>query len=344
MSNLAQICYLLAAAVVYLLTVSSSREDLQSAVDWYIKGCIVASLFAMYQLANATVHIPYPESILYSNTGHVIYRAYRINGMWRLNSTFNEASAMAGFLTTGLALQACAMVSQPLRLGTCLSFLLMLLAIIMSISSTGYVCLVLIVLLGVPLYVGYVMRRKAISPSTLVFGIVLLVGTTAFFTLSDTAGASFMKVINSVLLDKKNSESYREREDSHRSAMATFADTYYMGAGWGSIRSSGLTYMLFGTVGVIGAALFLGFYLSTFLPLFGRARPPSAAPGRGLFEQSLFGATILLGGLVIAGAEPTIPILWLLFGVATVGPPTADEIGSAMPIGLPRLAPMADSV
>jgi predicted Co/Zn/Cd cation transporter (cation efflux family) len=93
-----------AVVVVFLLAVSSKRKDLEDALDWYMRGCVTAAIVAVYQLANAITHIPYPDAVLYSNPSYVIYRAYKINGLWRLNGPFTEASDMAGAMVVGLAL------------------------------------------------------------------------------------------------------------------------------------------------------------------------------------------------------------------------------------------------
>jgi hypothetical protein len=69
-ANLFQIIYLLAVATMYLLAICSSRETIQSAVTWYVRGCLLICFFALYQLANAVLHVPYPSSVLYSNPSY----------------------------------------------------------------------------------------------------------------------------------------------------------------------------------------------------------------------------------------------------------------------------------
>ncbi|QHN02182.1 hypothetical protein FTO74_01390 [Granulicella sp. WH15] len=315
--NFAQICYLLAAGVIYMLAVTSTREELDLAVTWYVRGCITASFFAVYQLANGIAHIPYPDIVLYSNPSHVIYHAYQINGLWRLNSTFPEASEMATFLTVGIGLMGWRLVTRPLRASALFYFTLMLGALLLTQSSLGYASLAFILAAGGALTVRYLFGQGGISLAKLLLVVTLAGGTVGLFVTTN-AGAMVNKVINSVLLEKKNSVSYRERTETHVAALETMEKTFYMGAGWGSIRASGLTYMLLGTVGVPGFILFTGFFLSLFAPLLQKGR---ASERNDLFEQSLFALTIMILGLGVAGSEPVQPILWALFGVASAARP-----------------------
>jgi hypothetical protein len=272
------------------------------------------------------MHVPYPDSALYSNKAHVVYHAYKIGDFWRLNATFTEASEMAGFLTVALGLLGWELFTRPLRLKRCLSFVLIMVSILFTFSSTGYLVVAFMLLLSGILYVRYLMRRGGIAASKLIVAIIVVSAGLAL-TTNTSARETVTEVVGSVLLDKDKSASYRDRTESHAEALATLSDTYYMGAGWGSIRASGLGYVLLGTVGVIGLALFISFYCSLFIPIFRRRRPNEHKLHGDLFDQSLFGVTILLCGMAVSGAEPTLPTLWVLFGIATAGRTTSSTSG-----------------
>ena len=264
LSNFAQLCYLMAVVMLYFIAVSSSRDDLQEALDWYVRGCITAAVIAIYQLLNATMHVPFPEAIIYSNKVHVVYRAYKIGGMWRLNGTFNEASEMAGFMIVGIALLGWKMMTRPFSLATAASLALLLFALISTQSSTGYATLVVLIPTGAVLYARYLFRGGMLSHGHIIMGVVLAMCSAATFSLSKDAVSTVSNAVTSTLLEKKNSDSYRERRDTDDAAMKTLQDTYYMGAGWGSARASGLFYCLLGNVGVPGVVLFVGFLGDAF--------------------------------------------------------------------------------
>ncbi|HEY0758374.1 MAG TPA: hypothetical protein VGD59_03860 [Acidisarcina sp.] len=321
LSNVAQLCYLLASAILYFLAVACTREELKRALEWYVRGCIVAALFAMYQLLNAVAHIPYPDKALYSNPSHVVYRAYMINGIWRLNSTFNEASEMAGFMIVGLALLGWTIMTSPLRFWRTCCFALMLLSLLLTISSVGYLCLGYMLIMGAVFYTRHMFHSRGLSAAKLILSVVLLTSGIAIALVSTQTVHLVNQVITSTILDKKSTDSYRERVHTHVAALQTLSQTHYMGAGWGSVRASGLIFFLLGSVGVPGVIMFFGFIGSLFLPLFRRAPPGQSREGRSLIETSLFAMSTLLLAMGVAGAEPVAPILWVLFGVATVAYP-----------------------
>jgi hypothetical protein len=287
-ANAFQVCYLLAAVAIYFLALLGSRASLQVAMDWYLRGCLVICFFAMYQLANGMFHIPYPSPVLYSNPSYVIFPAYKINGFWRLTSTLTEASSMAFYLGAGIALQGWQMLARPLKWKPAASFALMVVCLLLTQSSTGYLLLLFIMAVGCPIYALSLFRRRAIPRAmVLVLLPAAMVGTVLFTTTS--ASTIVGKEIQSVLLDKKNSSSYKERTESNIAAMQAARQTFYLGTGWGSLRCSGLGYLLIGTVGIPGLLLFVVFFSSLFFPLL---RRPHRETDATLFEGSLFATTL----------------------------------------------------
>jgi len=315
-ANVFQIFYLLAVVVVYLIALSSSRQSLNSALRWYVRGCEVICLVAIYQLLHATVHIPYPSSVLYSNPAYVIYPAYKINDLWRLNSTLSEASGMAGYLSSGIALQAWWVFTRPFRWGSSLSLMLLVVSLLFTQSSTGYLSLIVIVMVGGVLYAQHLFRSGGMSRPILLMLIVFAIcGTVVFATASAQILAT--REIQSVLIDKKDSSSYRERTEGNVAAVHAARETYLLGTGWGSLRCSGLGYLLIGTVGLPGLLLFTCFLTALCVPLFSRLE---ATRTESLYGPSLFATAVYLFGAAVAGAEPISPVLWLLFAVGSAGP------------------------
>jgi hypothetical protein len=314
-ANLYQIIYLIAMGTLYLMGVFSTRETLQSAIRWYVYGCGLLAVFSFYQLANALYHIPYPSSILYSNHAYVIYPAYQVNGMWRLNSTMTEASSTAFYLAVAIALQGWRALHGVFRWPSFLLLGLLIVALLLTQSSTGYLSLMFIILLAVLLYCCHLVRGGGTSRMILA-GLVLiaLFGTVVFSATS--ASIVVGKEISSLILEKKNSSSYADRTASNVAAIESAEQTYFMGTGWGSLRCSGLGYILVGTVGIPGLLLFAVFVVTLFMPLATGRR----GPGSSLYEQSLVGTTVALFAASLSGAEPVIPILWVLFAAASVAP------------------------
>ena len=172
--NLAQILYLLAAVVMYVLALTASQSELEDVLTWYVRACKFAALMALYQLAGAIVHVPYPDAILYTSPGHTIYHAYQMNGFWRLNSTFNEASEMAGFLTMALGMQGWKLVTEPLKVKDVLWFVLMLGMIVLTFSTTGYLCLAFMATVGLACLARRTMQQGGISMARLLVLVVAI--------------------------------------------------------------------------------------------------------------------------------------------------------------------------
>ncbi len=333
-SNFAQPCYLLAAYTVFLISIHSTREQLRNALNWYVYSCVCLSLFSMYQLLNAVAHVPYPSAILYSNTTHMIYSAYKIGGLWRLNSTLSEASGVAFFLGMGLALQGWHLATHRIRLKPAAAFLLMLTAMVLTVSTLGYACLGTVIGLGALMYSRYSFRRQGMAPVKMILLLTALAVIVPALLLTDL-GPGIAKVFRSVFIDKVGSDSYRERSLWNTLALQTSHDSYYFGAGWGSVRASSFACSLMGNVGIPGTLLFVTFLLQLARPLF---RPRRYARFE-MFERSLFALFVMLVGLVVAGSDPISPMSWVLFAVATASKPLASRV----PVSLGRSVPAGAS-
>ena len=191
----------------------------------------------------------------------------------------------------------------------------MVVTLLLTLSSTGYLSLIVTVLAGSALTLRAVFRAQSLSRGKAILLLAAaLVVTVALITTNATAMIN--KAIHSVLLDKEDTSSYRERTASNYAAMETARQTYYMGAGWGSVRCSSLGPGLLATVGILGTLLFCTFLLSLALPLFG----PSKISQRGdTYEKSMLGTLVILAAMMVAGNEPDQPILWVLFAACAAG-------------------------
>jgi hypothetical protein len=337
-ANLAQICYLLAATAIFVVAMSSSRASLRSALDWYVRGCVVAALFSIYQLAYVVAHVPYPSAFLYSNTRYAIFHAYMIHGVYRLNSTFVEASGMAPHMAAGIVLQGWDLLTQPLRWRPCLALALMTYALIHTLSSTGYLSLILIFLMSGGYVVWSYLRTYTFAPAKAALLLVAL-GLGSIALLNSNAAQTVDNVTHAILIDKDKTSSYTERTEWNQDAMETARQTYYMGAGWGSVRCSSLAYGLLATVGVIGILLFIAFFLSLLSPLFSGHYKAQVGD---IYEKALLAAFVLLSAMVVSGNELDSPILWVTFAAGAMGPAAhglwSNEMASGQSSWVRRLA------
>jgi hypothetical protein len=162
------------------------------------------------------------------------------------------------------------------------------------------------------LYVGSLVASRRLDPGKMVIGLVAVLSLSTLFIVSPEARDTVGRVASSVLLDKQQSDSYKARTESHASALLTLRDTYYTGAGLGSMRASGMGYMVLASMGIPGFLLLIAAYFALFL------KPQRGAWCNHLRERSLFAVSMLLCGLFIAGAQPLGANLWFLFGTSIV--------------------------
>lgn len=324
LANFAQLCYLAASFALYLIAIGRPKAELDVALNWFVRGCVVAAGIAFYQLLNAVAHVPYPSQVFYSNPSYVIFPAYQLNGMWRLNGPFTEASDMAGFMMVGISLQGWTLMHRKLTVGRVLSFLMMVFALLMTQSSVGYLVITLVCVMSVVVYLRYLWRGGELSHGKMALLLLLVCGVAVACLDSQVVG-TVQKVITATLFDKQNSASYRDRTSTHETALQTLTDTWYIGAGWGSARASGLIYVLLANTGLLGVALFGCMLFSFTLPLFrgsggvrrvvGEHRDDTEGFSLGAI---LFAMLMLLVTMMVAGSELGMPVLWILFGAATL--------------------------
>jgi hypothetical protein len=336
MPNVAQLFYLAASAIIFMLTITSTREELDTAITWYLHGCITATVIAAYQLSNAIIHVPFPDALIYSNPGHTIYHAYMISGMWRLNSTFTEASDMAGALIPGFAIIGWNLMKNRLRFSNIIKFVAMLSAILMTLSTTGYLCLSLLAAFAAIGCMHHVLSARGANPIKLLLLILILATASTTYILSNSVRTKTYNIISSVILNKRGSESYIAREGSHSRALRTLSDTDYLGAGLGSTRASGMAYTILASSGVPGLALLFLAFLVLCLPIVHPSKYAHPA-NLELARRTLLGLCLYLTALLLAGSEPIGPVLWLLFGAALVYPGYTKPEPSKLPLIYPWL-------
>jgi hypothetical protein len=190
----------------------------------------------------------------------------------------------------------------------------------LSVSSTAYASLFL--LLGLYLFYdtdaisaeGKILRKsirkKALSLLLLcvVFVLVLL--------LSSDFLSYFLDLVNTLLIEKTETTSYVERSSWTAAGIDAFIESYGLGVGVGSVRTSNFFVNILASTGVLGAGLFGSFLLSLYLrhapdrnsreeavikgikrallPMFAAGFLAGTTPDFGVGEGLLFGIVVAL--------------------------------------------------
>lgn len=309
LGHLNQLAYLLLSFAIYLVAAyRTPSAELTKSLNWFIGGAVLAALIGFYQFAALKMGLPFPRDFLYTNT-YVMYDAYEINGFTRVNSTFSEASALAFCLTIALALVLWRFLSGSVSQRNVIYAGIIVTGLILTLSTTGFVCLTyLLTVAGCRYLFHWVGNERARLAKLLLAFPALVVALTLLAV--PAANESFVKLMHTVILDKRETTSYQERTRMNDDSLTTAAATYWLGAGWGVCRASSFIPTVLGNVGLPGAVLLFAFWLKLIWSGFrnGNMRRP-------VHGAVVFALGAVLVDLAVAAPEIVSPIIWLLFAL-----------------------------
>jgi hypothetical protein len=334
--NVTQTLYLVVDVTFALFAaVFVTRRSVQyyRIVDAYIVGGYIVVMLVFWQLANRVAHVPFPDIVLYSNPSWVIVRQ-SLGSVPRMQGPFTEPSALAFYLCgimfccLWLVADGCRRLRPGLLLGLSIA------CILLSTSTTG-ICVVVVALVAMPVAVAVRHGRRSIARLGRILGLLavgcVLVTGPILVLKPDLVGAAGT-VLQSTLA-KGDSESYEERSGLDVAALGTVTDTFGLGVGWGSFRSSSLVPGLLANSGVFGV-LMVAWFLGNVLLLGRRARARTPRhSGRQLvaaFSASLCGQ---VGAALLSAPMISSLIFYLQLG-CVVGV-SAQMAGRALPQARP---------
>jgi hypothetical protein len=261
--NINQDCYIAVDCcmiVMPALFLTRPSVPLRSFINAYLfTGFLVAAL-AVWQLASKLAGVPYPNDLFYSNAGVAILTLQTMGVMPRINGPFTEASSLAGYML-GIVC-SCGWLLLQRHEGWMIRVLLIaaLLTIMLSTSTTGFGSLA-IVAAGVPA-VALARGNTKMIASILKVGVpLIIVGGMTVFTASVVQPSILTnaQVVLDTTLNKQESSSYQDRTGADLDSIAALGDSYGLGVGWGSNRSSSLLPGLLASLGIPGMAALIWF-------------------------------------------------------------------------------------
>jgi hypothetical protein len=199
----------------------------------------------------------------------------------RISGFFPEASGFASFGGPLLVLMAECWIRDIDARRTGFAALLMAVLMMLSTSSSAYVCLAV--------YGVLFALRVLLLPSTVGPRKVLAVAAVAFTALLAALSmaaafpdlfADFIDVVKDMTVGKAETSSGRQRAFWAQQGITAFGVSHGLGIGPGSFRSSSLITAILGATGVIGVASFVGYMLAVLKPLnqstYGKLRVPNS--------------------------------------------------------------------
>ncbi|WP_295808377.1 hypothetical protein [uncultured Nitratireductor sp.] len=234
-------------------------------------------------------------------------------GFKRISGTFPEASAFAGFTVVLFAFTASLWLDRMRSLTTGIVAGLLLLALLLSTSTTALVSLAMAMIFlswrALPISRG---GRATGRPSAIALALFCLpLGFMLVLVLAPDFARGVQTFLDETLYSKLDSQSARERMQWNAVAFQVFLDTWGWGAGLGSARASSYALVLLSNVGLLGTILFALFVGNTLMMRSGSERyeyatmrAAKAGIFAGLCEAMISGTVYDLGLLffILAGA------------------------------------------
>jgi hypothetical protein len=201
------------------------------------------------------------------NASYTLHIDSEVSGMKRIVGSFTEASAFAGqtLLTVGFVGTLWICRRRPVLNGTLA--LVSLVLVVLSTSSTG--------LAGTPpllmiLYVTAITRRgidfrSPFTSAALLCAPLLVVAVVLAAQLNDEAWKPIYDYVDTLLFSKQGSDSAIERGSWNAYGLQNFFDSYGLGVGLGTSRTSSFPVALLSNVGLPGMIFYLLFAAMAFL-------------------------------------------------------------------------------
>jgi hypothetical protein len=318
LSNAAQAGYLLLDCIfLFNLTKYSIGHRGMEAIVWAFRWAgLIALAIGAYQLVAHNTGLPYPEKFFDSNEAYRQLGTEKIAGTWRLSSTFTEPSvagaffaAWSVFMLVTVADGAAARRLDSLLLSAGLVML------VFTTSSTGYVTAAIVFSMAVLQQIRTLLVRGRISIRALLVGVVIafaIVGAIAFIP-------AFDRLLQEVLFQKVDSVSGRDRTATQWQSLSVARESAWLGVGLGSNRPSGMLFYILSNLGLPGLLLFsYCVYVTFVLVRHSIRRDLNCATVRGHLLAAGWSLAVTLLAMTISGAEVTMPMFWIAWGL-TVG-------------------------
>jgi hypothetical protein len=274
-SNFTQGVYLVADFVCFamIVAIASTRAGfatITSALVAYAAGNV---LFALLDLGTYTTGTQWTLEFM-RNAQYTLHIDEEVGGLKRIVGSFTEASAFAhstlGALGFTGTLWLCGY--RPALTGTLA--LASLFLVVLSTSSTG--------LAGTPpvlliLYATALMRRgfhpsRPYTSAAVLCAPLLVIAVVLAAQLDSEASEPIRRYIDDLIFSKSASSSGIERSAWNTFGLQNFFDSYGLGVGLGTVRTSSFAVALLSNVGIPGTIFYLLFAGSAFGRLRGTPR------------------------------------------------------------------------
>jgi putative effector of murein hydrolase LrgA (UPF0299 family) len=271
-SNLTQSIYLIGDVVCYALIASHCATSrgysvlLRGVYALIIADVIFAALDVGTYATGTTSWLAWLR-----NAHYQMHESEAEAGLKRIVGSFVEASAFADMTLGAFAFTATMLLLGYRRILFGVGSFVLASLIILSTSSTGVVGLAVVAVVLCFTALWLLPRQVGLASSMTLVLLPLVVGVVSLtLMVNEQSSETVMRYVNATIIDKAHSDSAIQRSMWNAVGMQNFMDTYGLGVGYGTIRTSNLVVALLGNIGVVGTILYCLFVYASLLRPWGR--------------------------------------------------------------------------
>jgi hypothetical protein len=318
-SNFNQAVYLAADLFCFaiIVAIASTRAGFSAIANALLAYAVGNVLFALIDLGTYATGT---QGILdFMRNVYALHNEEEVSGLKRIVGSFTEASAFArstlGVLGFTGTLWLCGW--RPALTGSLAAASLCL--VVLSTSSMGLVSTPFIVLI---LYIIALVRygfhpSRPYRSAALLCGPLLVLAAIVAAQLDDEATAAMGRYVDQVIFNKTGSGSGIERASWNTFGLQNFLDSYGLGVGLGTVRTSSFPVALLANVGIPGTIFYLLFIGSAL----GRGRGvPRTFPSDFRLAARAACLSLIIGDTFVASTVDQGLLFYVLAGIACAEP------------------------
>ncbi len=274
-SNLTQGIYLVGdfACFVMIVAVASTQAGFATIASALVAYAVGNVLFAFVDLGTYATGTQWLLDFI-RNAQYALHVEEQISGLKRIVGSFTEASAFASSTLASLGFTGTLWLCGRRPALTGALALASLVLVVLSTSSTGLAGTppVLLILYATALMRLGVHPSRPFSSAAVMCAPLLVLAVILAAQLDEEASKPIRDYLDALIFSKSTTDSGITRNSWNTIALRNFFDSYGLGVGLGTVRTSSFPIALLSNVGVPGTIFYLLFAASAFLRRRGTPR------------------------------------------------------------------------
>jgi hypothetical protein len=267
-TNLTQSFYSIFGFLTYfaISQLVNSRERLIAFRNSVLIIASINVLAALIQMGESYLGFP-PILAEIRNANYAMFNNDEVSGLVRIQGTFPEASAYSAFTLPLFAFTFSLYRNNSVPFYSGWLSLIILCLLMLSTSTTTYFSLLLYIMCNLLLFIGQALSKGSQIKLGKITGVIwfFMVLICILLLVNEEISTRVVDFFNLTLFNKLDSSSGRERSAWNWQGISNLLDTYGIGIGFASNRSSNFFVALLSNVGILGASLFAAFVWKTIL-------------------------------------------------------------------------------